>query len=182
MLCVFPSIVIFSFASLIIPEVSDVYARTDTRQIQYITSRAIKTVLIFSTPFGCAFFFFGKEIGMLVYHNENVGAYLRIFAFIAPLMYLDKIVDGILKGLNQQVHYLAYNIMDSLIRVILVIFLVPRFGIAGIIITMYISSIFNTGLSLLRLIQVTEIRIKILWIAVPLIISILVAVFIKSFI
>ena len=119
---------------------------------------------------------------MLVYHNENVGAYLRIFAFIAPLMYLDKIVDGILKGLNQQVHYLAYNIMDSLIRVILVIFLVPRFGIAGIIITMYISSIFNTGLSLLRLIQVTEIRIKILWIAVPLIISILVAVFIKSFI
>lgn len=178
----FPSIVIFSFASLIIPEVSDVYARTDTRQIQYITSRAIKTVLIFSTPFGCAFFFFGKEIGMLVYHNENVGAYLRIFAFIAPLMYLDKIVDGILKGLNQQVHYLAYNIMDSLIRVILVIFLVPRFGIAGIIITMYISSIFNTGLSLLRLIQVTEIRIKILWIAVPLIISILVAVFIKSFI
>ena len=60
---------------------------------------------------------------MLVYQNESAGVYLRIFAFTAPLMYLDKIVDGILKGLNEQLHYLAYNIMDSFIRVILVIIL-----------------------------------------------------------
>ena len=158
----FPAIVIFSFASLIIPEISDVYARTDKKRIQYITSRAIKTVLVFSIPVACIFFFFGNELGMLVYQNESAGVYLRIFAFTAPLMYLDKIVDGILKGLNEQLHYLAYNIMDSFIRVILVIILVPRFGIAGIIITVYVSSIFNTGLSLLRLIKVTEIKIKVL--------------------
>lgn len=178
----FPAIVIFSFASLIIPEISDVYAKTDKKQIQYITSRAIKTVLIFSIPVACIFFFFGKELAMLVYHNESVGIYLRIFAFTAPLMYLDKIVDGILKGLNEQLHYLAYNIMDSLIRVVLVIILVPRFGVAGIIITMCVSSIFNTGLSLLRLIKVTEIKIKVLWIIAPLFISIFILSFIRHFI
>ncbi len=176
----FPAIVIFSFASLIIPEISDVYARTDKKRIQYITSRAIKTVLVFSIPVACIFFFFGNELGMLVYQNESAGVYLRIFAFTAPLMYLDKIVDGILKGLNEQLHYLAYNIMDSFIRVILVIILVPRFGIAGIIITVYVSSIFNTGLSLLRLIKVTEIKIKVLWITAPLIISILILFFIRN--
>ena len=70
--------------------------------------------------------------------------------------------------------------MDSFIRVILVIILVPRFGIAGIIITVYVSSIFNTGLSLLRLIKVTEIKIKVLWITAPLIISILILFFIRN--
>ena len=97
-----------------------------------------------------------------------------MLAPVIPLVYLDGIVDSMLKGLNQQIHYLSYNIADSVISVILVTVLVPLYGIMGVIIVMYVGTLLNTGLSLLRLIKVTEIKIKVLdWIVAPLIITVL---------
>lgn len=175
----FPSVVIFSFASIIIPELSEVYAKTDKKQIQKIASNTIRTVFCFSIPIAVLFFFFGKEIGLLVYNSDIAGRYLSMFAVAIPIMYLDSVVDSMLKGLNEQFHYLSYNILDSMIRVIMVIILIPRFGMSGLIITTYTGAIFNTGLSLLRLIKVTEIKIKFLWIFVPLIIAVTFSLFLK---
>ena len=84
--------------------------------------------------------------------------------------------------MNQQLHYLTYNILDSFIRVVLVTLLIPRYGLMGLIIVMYIGSIFNTGLSLLRLIKVAEIKIKLVWIFLPLAVSTLVFSAIKGII
>lgn len=176
----FPSVVLFSFASIIIPELSEEYAKTDNKQIQYISSNVIKVVLMFSIPVAVVFFFFGKELGILVYGNESAGRYLCMFSFLVPVIYLDSVVDSMLKGLNQQLHYLTYNIMDSAIRVAMVIYLIPRYGMAGLIITMYVGAIFNTGLSLLRLIKVAEIKIKVLWLTAPFVITVLFSLLVKS--
>ena len=81
-----------------------------------------------------------------------------MLAPIVPLSYLDNVVDGMLKGLNQQVQYLTYNIIDSVLRVVLIFFLLPVMGIKGLIIVMFISAILNTSLSLARLIKVTQVR------------------------
>lgn len=175
----FPSVVLFSFASIIIPELSEGYAKTDNKQIQYISSNVIKVVLMFSIPVAVVFFFFGKELGILVYGNESAGRYLCMFSFLVPVIYLDSVVDSMLKGLNQQLHYLTYNIMDSVIRVAMVIYLIPRYGMAGLIITMYVGAIFNTGLSLLRLIKVAEIKIKVLWITAPFMITVGISLIVK---
>mgnify|MGYP000062441418 FL=1 len=127
-----------------------------------------------------AFFFFGKEIGLIIYGSETVGRYLCMFAAIVPIIYLDSVVDSMLKGLNQQLHYLTYNILDSFIRVVLVTLLIPKYGLMGLITVMYIGSIFNTGLSLLRLVRVAEIKIKLVWILLPLALSTLVFSAIKG--
>lgn len=175
----FPSVVLFSFASIIIPELSEGYAKTDNKQIQYISSNVIKVVLMFSIPVAVVFFFFGRELGIIVYGNESAGRYLCMFSFLVPVIYLDSVVDSMLKGLNQQLHYLTYNIMDSIIRVGMVIYLIPRYGMAGLIITMYVGAIFNTGLSLLRLIKVAEIKIKVLWITAPFLITVGMSLIVK---
>ena len=175
----FPAIVIYSFATILIPEMSEVYERTDTKKIQYIASNAVRIVLLFSLPLAVILFFFGKEIGVFFYHNAETGRYIHIFSLIVPLIYLDKIVDSMLKGLNQQIAYLSYNIIDSVVSVIFVIVLIPHYGVFGLIVTMYFSTFINTGLSLLRLIKVTEIQIKALWITAPLFISILLCYIIR---
>lgn len=177
----FPSVVIFSFASLIIPEISEVYAKTDKKQIKNISTNVIRVVLLFSIPIAVLFFFFGKELGILIYKNETAGRFICIFSALVPIIYLDSIVDSMLKGLNEQIHYLTYNIMDSVIRVLLVLYLIPKYGIMGLVITMYIGAIFNTGLSLLRLIKVAEIKIKVLrWIVAPFVITFLLSFTIKT--
>ncbi len=173
-LIAFPSVVIFSFASIIIPELSEVYARAEKKQIQRIASNVIKIVLLFSVPVAVIFGFFGKEISLLFYNDNQVGKYICMLAPLIPLVYLDSVVDSMLKGLNQQLHHLSYNIADSLTRVILVMYLVPQYGIMGVVIVMYVGSLLNTGLSLLRLIRVAEIKIKVLdWIVAPLVITVL---------
>ena len=179
-LLAFPSVVIFSFASIIIPELSEVYTKSDKVQIKKISSNVLKTVFLFSIPIAVAFFFFGKEIGLIIYGSETVGRYLCMFAAIVPIIYLDSVVDSMLKGLNQQLHYLTYNILDSFIRVVLVTLLIPKYGLMGLITVMYIGSIFNTGLSLLRLVRVAEIKIKLVWILLPLALSTLVFSAIKG--
>lgn len=179
-LLAFPSVVIFSFASMIIPELSEVYAKSDRKQIQHISSNVIKVVLLFSIPVAVVFSFFGKELGVLIYNSETVGKYLCIFSALVPVIYLDSIVDSMLKGLNEQLHNLTYNLADSIIRVVLVILLLPRYGMIGLVIVMYIGAIFNTGLSLLRLIKVAEIKIKVLqWVVAPFGISVIVSVLLK---
>lgn len=179
-LLVFPSVVIFSFAAMIIPELSEVYARSDHKQIQRISSNVIKVVLMFSIPVAVFFSFFGNELGLLIYKSEIVGKYLCIFSALVPVIYLDSIVDSMLKGLNEQLHYLTYNIADSFIRVVLVLLLIPEYGMMGFVIVMYIGAIFNTGLSLLRLIKVAEIKIKVLqWVVAPFGIAVIASLFIK---
>ncbi len=179
-LLVFPSVVIFSFASMIIPELSEVYAKSDHKQIQRISSNVIKLVLLFSIPIAVIFSFFGNELGILIYKNQTVGKYLCIFSLLIPIIYMDSIVDGMLKGLNEQLHYLTYNIADSFIKVILVILLIPKYGMMGFVIVMYTGAILNTGLSLLRLIKVADIKIKVLsWVLAPLSITVVLCMIVK---
>lgn len=178
----FPSVVIFSFATMIIPELSEVYARSERKQIQRISSNVLKVVLMFSIPVAVVFSFFGNEIGVLIYNSEAAGKYLCIFSALIPIIYLDAIVDSMLKGLNEQIHNLTYNLADSFIRVVLVILLIPKYGMNGFVIVMYIGAIFNTGLSLLRLIKVAEVKIKVLrWVVLPFIIAVAAAMILKIF-
>ncbi|MEE0060727.1 MAG: oligosaccharide flippase family protein [Acutalibacteraceae bacterium] len=179
-LLAFPSVVMFSVASMIIPELSEVYARSDHKQIQRIASNMVKLVLLFSIPIAVVFSFFGNELGVLIYKNETVGKYICVFSLLVPVIYMDSIVDGMLKGLNEQLHYLTYNIADSFIRVILVILLIPKYGIVGFVIVMYTGAVFNTGLSLLRLIKVADIKIKVLsWVLAPLGITVILCMIVK---
>ena len=50
------------------------------------------------------------------------------------------------------------NIADSLLSVALVCILVPKLGIVGYIITIYIAEIVNASLSIARLIKITAFR------------------------
>ena len=114
------------------------------------------------------FFFFSDQLGNLIYHNSIVGFYIKVLAPLIPLIYLDSIVDGILKGLNQQMYNLLYNIIDALIRVILIYFLLPIHGIKGIIFVLFFSAILNFTLSISRLVKVTEVNFNVVdWIIKP---------------
>ena len=92
------------------------------------------TAILFSI--GCAgiMIFFSFEIGNVIYPQTDAGLYIKMIAPLIPIMYIDTSVDAILKGLGEQVYSMGVNIVDSLLSVILVIILLPRYGIMGYII------------------------------------------------
>lgn len=169
-LMVFPSVILFSFSMLIIPELSEENAKHHIKTVQSMASSVIRFSFLFSVPVASLFFFFGKALGAAVYDgSDKVGAYIVLLAPLIPLWYLDFGIDGMLKGLNQQLHYLWYNIADSLLRVVLIAVMVPQYGIRGLAAVLYISAIFNTGISLWRLVKTARITVKVFrWIVQPL--------------
>lgn len=159
---------------LLIPEMSEANAANQKANINYIAEKVLKFTLIFSIITMNIFIFFSKDLCCAVYSNSECGIYLSIFAPIIPLMYLDKVVDGMLKGLNQQLYYLSYNVIDSAVRVILIFVLLPLIGIDGLIIMTFASTILNSSLSIARLLKVTCLKFNFTkWVIFPLIYSII---------
>lgn len=156
---VFPSVFILPFASLVITEMSQANALNHKKSISHIAERMISATLKYSIPVMFIFIFFSDEIGRLIYHSDKAGFYIAALAPVVPLMYLDSSVDGMLKGLNKQTSYLIYNVIDSVIRVILTYFLLPVTGAAGVVFIIIFSELLNTSMSVWGLIRVTKLKI-----------------------
>ena len=92
-------------------------------------------------------FIFASQLSELVYKSSNVTKYVQILAPLIPFMYIDNIVDAILKGLDKQVTVLKINIIDLVSGIFLIIVLIPKFGVWGYVFTIYFSEILNFGLS-----------------------------------
>lgn len=164
----FPSAFLSSFSMLLIPELSEANAVHHKRNIQYITKRVFQITLLFSILVTGVFLCFAEDFGQLIYGDALPGFYIRLMAPVIPLMYLDSVVDGMLKGLNEQVSYMSYNLIDSTLRVILIFTLLPVCGLKGLIIVIFVSEILNSTLSIARLMKVTELRFQVLdWLIKP---------------
>lgn len=175
----FPSAFLAAFSSLMIPEMAEANAAGKNITIVRQTSRAIQLTLLFSIYIAAIFIAFSKDLGLAFYKNEQAGTILRVLAPLVPLMYLDSTVDSILKGLDQQLSSLKYNFADSVLRVILIFFIIPIAGTKGYICVLFFSTIFNASLSIHRLIQVSKVKVEIGdWVLKPVICSALAALMI----
>lgn len=165
----FPSSFLLPFSTLLVPEISEARARGAVGAVAHTASRALQMALIFSILVAGIFWGFAPDFGEIFYHSAEAGAYLRILAPLIPLLYLDAVVDGILKGLDEQLRSLEYNLIDSALRVALIYLLLPVFGLKGYLAILFFSTILNASLSLGRLLKVSKVEISLKnWVAKPL--------------
>lgn len=158
----FPSTLLNSISTLLIPEMSEAAAKGRTGLVKAATRNILKLTAVMSFIFAAIFFVGGREIGVLIYKSEEVGSLLRALSPIVPLMYLDSVSDGILKGLDQQAFSFRTAITDSVLRIILILLTLPRFGLRGFIWIMYFSNLLTCALNVGRLIMVSKARLKLL--------------------
>lgn len=156
----FPASFLTSFGTLLIPKITKEREQNHKKAVEYITGKAITTALLFGIFFAGIFVMFGDDWSLVFYHNEFAGEYLKVLAPIVPLMYLDVVVDNLLKGMDEQFNSMKFNLADSTIRVILVLVLLRFFGIESYVGILFFSTIFNASLSLGRLLKVTKVRLK----------------------
>lgn len=166
----FPSALISSFSGLLVPELTECDVRNNNRQIRYICERSIQLALIFSICISGIMICFSEELGSVIYPNESTSLYIKLLAPLIPIMYIDTTVDHMLKGLGEQFYSMIVNIGDSMLSVVLVWSLLPKFGIVGYIATIYISEIINASFSIVKLMKKSELKTNITkWITKPLI-------------
>ena len=152
----FPSALLMTLSGLLIPELADAHALGQRRQVARLVERTLHITLLGSILVGGVFTVLGQSLGNLLYHDSLVGMLLQILGPLTPVMYLDSVVSGMLKGLNQQVHSLWFAVADSAVRIGLIYLLLPRFGLTGFLYVMLVSNLLTATLSTSRLLTVSR--------------------------
>lgn len=155
----FPEVIINSFSGLLVPEFTYYYTKKNYNKISIAISKIFKISLVFSIVIIGIFLFYADNVSMMVYNNLDISIYLKILCPLLLFMYLDSIVDNILKGLNMQVGVMKCNILDLFVSIICIYILLPIFGINGYIAVIFISELLNSGISILQLKQITHFKI-----------------------
>lgn len=139
----FPLVFISSFSNLLIPEFASLLAKNYIKRIRYISKKIFILVGFFSLSISFLIFIYSNEISLMIFQNIDCAIYIRMLSPLILFIYLDNVIDNILKGLNQQFNVMLCNILDLILSIFILYFLLPKIGITGFIITIYISEIFN---------------------------------------
>lgn len=154
----FPEVIINSFSGLLVPEFTYYYAKNNFTRISEIIAKIFRITLLFSIGVIGVFIFYSNTISLLIYNNLDIAIYLKILAPLLLFMYLDSIVDNILKGLNQQLSVMKCNILDLFVSITCIYILLPILGLNGYIFIIFLSEILNSGISILQLKQITHFK------------------------
>ncbi|MEG2653498.1 MAG: oligosaccharide flippase family protein [Ruthenibacterium sp.] len=155
----FPFSFISTLATLLLPDITSAYVKRQMTVLQRLVSRVLLMTLSVSILAGGLYTVFAQEIGQLLYQSDEIGFYLHVLGPLAPFMYLESMVDGILKGMNEQVATFRYTMIDTVVRIVLIWLLLPRMGMQGFLLVMLVSNLLTSLLNLRRLLQVVQIKL-----------------------
>ncbi len=164
----FPQVILAAFSSLLVPEITEKYTLKQMDSLKEILSRIFKVTLIFAVAVGGILFLYAKDLCVILYQNAGISFYLKLLAPLVVIMYLDDIVDAVLKGIDCQVAVVRINIVDSLTGIVLLWNLLPVFHIKGYLMVIFFSEILNGTLSILKLMKHTDFTLApFSWIVFP---------------
>lgn len=156
----YPAAVLTALSGLLVPELSGFLAMGQKEKINRVSNECLKLTAMFAFGTGIFMFFFADKTALAVYGDTESAFYIKLLSILLPIMYLDTVTDGLLKGLDQQLASMKYNIIDSGLCVVLVYFLLPQFAVKGYIFILFLSEIINFAFSFNRLTKTAEIKIN----------------------
>lgn len=150
----FPFSVLSALSGLLMPEITRAHTRGDGAGTRRLIGTMLKLTGAFSLAAGIGFVLFGAPLAQWVYRDAEVGRYVQVLGFVAPFMYLESMVDGVLKGLGEQLATFRYSLVDSIFRIAAIALLLPRYGIMAFLGIMIASNLLTFTLNTRRMLRV----------------------------
>ncbi len=170
----FPSSFLTSLASILIPSVAGDNAISNEKKVTHTLSKVLHFTALSGILVVSIFLCFPNEIGMTVYNDPQVGVMLKIISFVCPFMYLNMVIASMLNALGEQVSSFKINIIESILKISIIYFLIPVYGFNAYIFALFVTTLLNTILYLIRLLQVSCIIFDISnWVFKPIIAAII---------
>lgn len=154
----FPAAILYAVSDLLISELSRSRARGRQERIVDLSDKCLRLTLLFAAAVAGVMLLCSDFLGERICRSAEAGRYLRVFAPMVLMLYFDAIVDGMLKGLAEQLSCVRYNTFTSLLDVALLFVLLPRLGVGGYVLSFALTHGINLVLSLRRLLLVTGYR------------------------
>ncbi|MBQ7523451.1 MAG: oligosaccharide flippase family protein [Oscillospiraceae bacterium] len=152
----FPASLIYALCDLLVSELARCKAQNSRLRIRFLVSECLRIGVIVNAAIAGAIFLLAPALGEYIYHSCDAGRYLRCFAPLIVMLYCDALVDGMLKGLGEQVAGVRYNTLTAALDVLLLFFLLPTFHLGGYYFSFVLTHAVNFALSLRRLCVVAD--------------------------
>lgn len=137
----FPSTITNSFAVMLLPSIADAHARKDIDKIRHSVTLSIKYCLLIGLLCTCVFLMFGKELGILFFHNEDAGSYLTVLSWLCPFLYLGTTLTSVINGMEKTQVTFFYTILSLGVKIAILVFAVPIYGIRAYLVGLLISQL-----------------------------------------
>ncbi len=165
----FPFGLLGSLSVLLMPEITQAHIRQDSRRLEQLLNRMLGLTMYFSLLACTVFWVWGRAMTQAIYGSEQAGIYLEILAPAMPLLYLESMVDGAMKGIGEQKAVFRYSVWDSIARIAGVILLTPHLGMWGFLLVILLSSFYTCAANTRRLLAATGMQPVLLrWLGGPL--------------
>ncbi len=151
----FPSSILTSLSSLLIPAVAGDNAVADEKRVTKTLSQVLHFTAISGILVVAVFVAFPGEIAIAVYNDSQVGLMIKLISYVCPFMYLNMVISSMLNALGEQVSSFIVNIIESILKISIIYFFVPVYGFNAYLFALFITTILNTILYLIRLLQVS---------------------------
>lgn len=160
-LLMFPAVFMQSLSELLVPTFARKKAENRYDAICRVCRKSLRMCLLYTLTVAGFFTCTARPLGFLVYKSTLAGKGLLIFAPMLLMLYMDAITDGMLKGLAEQLACVRYNTLTNFLQIVLLLALLPVWGITGYCVSFFVTHLINFILSLRRLCKVTGFRLDV---------------------
>ena len=127
----FPSTLSNSASVMLLPTVAQAQAGHQEASLKSTVEYTLKYCLLLGILCTGIFVVFGHEIGTAVFHNELAGRFLCVLGWICPLLYISSTFGSMIHGLGKTGTVFLVNLCSLCLRILAVLFLIPRWSVTG---------------------------------------------------
>lgn len=151
----FPTAVLCVLAGILIPEAARAWAGEKKERLRYLAKRSIKFTMYFSLFVSAALLMFGKNIAIILNEEALAGTMLRLLAPVVPFIYLEIILEAIIKGTGKQQFSMLNYLAEYAVRISVVLIFIPLIGFYGIVASYYASNVFGNCMRFVKVCKIT---------------------------
>ena len=146
-----PASLIGSIALVLVPELANNFYKNNMVTLRRNIEEAVKSAIFISCMIIPLFLSMGKEVGLMMYHNENAGIYIRNSCIIMFPMSITLITTSMLNSLNLEKKTLSYYLVGAVLLILSIYFLPKYIGVYSLVIGLFLSYLINSIFNLILL-------------------------------
>jgi stage V sporulation protein B len=138
----YPSFILTSLQTLIIPEIARANAAENHFRVNFLIDKLFRKTLMFAIFISAILLVGGSDIGAVLCPSDSLAARtLGLMFFVVPFIYMEIILEGILRGLGKQGFSTVNSLFEYIIRIGTVIIATRFLGFYGVLLSYYLSNI-----------------------------------------
>ncbi len=154
----FPSTILCSLSGILVTETARESAARNKIRITDLSEKVLRQTIVFAVFVTAILLIFGREIGEMLGGGIVGGRMIMLLAPVVPFIYLEIVLESIIKGIGAQAFSSLNYLAEYIIRISAVLVCIPLLGFYGIVISYYASNICGNLARLWMVIRKTDLR------------------------